>query len=152
MIDNLNNGSINKYYYSIEDCDDLIQTLIQSKEFYQKYYIDYYKKEIESASINEVRLPFLPFDMFISDLTTSINNDSYFGIIIDKQKDIALSSTKVINSLVGSRINKDISMKIAVEPKKWDSYISVNGQLIEYVHDYDIVELDDSQSQYSKKI
>lgn len=151
LIEILNKCSINRDYPPIADFDDLIKVLIQSKEFYKKYYMEYYGEEIEAASINEIPLPFMQFDMFIRYLKRAINNDSYFGIIIDKQKDIALSSTKAINGLVGSRINKDISIKIAVEPNKWDSYIDSNGQLIEYVHDYGTVELDDLQSQYLKK-
>lgn len=152
LIEVLNKCSINKDYPPIEDIDDLIKVLIQSKKFYKKYYMEYYGKGIETASINEIALPFMQFDMFIRYLKNAINNDSYFAIIIDKQKDIALSSTKAINGLVGSRINKDISIKIAVEPDKWDSYIDSNGQLIECVHDYGTVELDDSQSQYLKKL
>lgn len=152
LIEILNKCSINRDYPPIADFDDLIKVLIQSQKFYKEYYMEYYGKGIEMASINDIPLPFIQFDMFIRYLKSSINNDSYFGIIIDKQKDMSISSIKAINSLVGSRINKDISMKIAVEPDKWDSYLDSNGQLIEYVHDYGTVELDDSQSQHLKRL
>ncbi len=152
LIGVLNKFGINDGYPPIVDLDDLIRILMQSKEFYKKYYIDYYGEGKDTTSINELALPFLQFDMFITLLKRGIKNESYFGIIIDKQSDIALSSTQAINGLIGSRINKDISMKIAVEPDNWELYRDLNGQEISSIHDYGTVELDDSQSQYLKKL
>lgn len=94
----------------------------------------------------------MPFDMFIGQFKSAINNGSYFGVIIDNQSDIALSSTKAINGLVAGRINKDISMKIATEPDGWDSYHEVSGQVIQRTDDYGTIELDDSHSKYLKKL
>lgn len=148
IIEDLNKYSVNSDYSPITDLDDLIKVLMQSKEFYKKYYIEYYGTGVEMASINDIALPFIQFDMFIRELKEALNNDSYFGIIIDKQSDIALSSVQAINLLVGSRINKDISMKIVSEPNGWPSFISPNGQLVENVHDYGTVELDDSLSKH----
>lgn len=152
LIDTLNKCGINKNYSPIVDLNDLIRVLMQSKEFYKNCYVEYYGEGKETTSIDEITLPFLQFDMFIMLLKRAINNSSYFGIIIDKQSDIALSSIQAINGLIGSRINQDISMKIAVEPDNWDSYRNFDGQIIESIHDYGTVELDDSQSQYLKKI
>ena len=81
-----------------------------------------------------------------------INNNSYFCIIVDYQKDMSLTSMKAINSLISSRINSDISMKIACEPIKWLSYYSLNNDLIENIHDYDIIELDNNYSEYVKSL
>lgn len=152
LIEILNKCSINKNYSPITDLNDLVRILMQSKEFYKKYYIEYCGEGKETSSIDDIVLPFLQFDMFIDFLKRAINNESYFGIIIDKQRDIAISSIQAINGLIGSRINKNISMKIAVEPENWDSYNDFNGQIIESIHDYGTVELDDSHTQYLKKI
>lgn len=152
LINMLNKYSINQNCSPITDVDDLIRILIQSKEFYKKYYVEYYEKGIESASLDELALPFMSTDRFVSQFKDAINNRSYLGIIIDKQDDIALSSTKAINGLVAGRINKDISMKIVTEPDKWDLYYELNGQIIQRVDDYGTVELDDSQSDYLKKL
>lgn len=146
------NKFLNKDYSPMRDLNDLIKVLIESKEFYKRYYMEYYGKGNDILSINDIALPFMQFDMVIGRLKNALNNNSYFGIILDKQNDIALSSTKAINGLVGSRINKDISMKIATEPDKWTSYVDSNGQLVERIHDYGVVELDDSESQYLKRI
>lgn len=146
------NKFLNKDYSPMRNLDDLIKVLIESKEFYKKYYMEYYGKGNENLSINDIALPFMQLDMVIGKLKNALNNNSYFGIILDKQNDIALSSTKAINDLVGSRINKNISMKIATEPDKWTSFVDSNGQLVERIHDYGVVELDDSESQYLKRI
>lgn len=152
LLDILNKDCINPGHSEISSLDDLIRVLEQSKEFYRTYYIDYIQNGKEDKSINDIALPFLQIEMFISQYKRALNNKSYFGIILDRCQDISLSSTKAVNFLVGTRINSDISMKVVVEPDKWDSYIDANGQYVEAVHDYGIVELDDSQAEYVKKI
>lgn len=152
LLNILNKYSINPGHPEISSLDDLIKILEQSKEFYMLYYMDYVKSGKEDKSINDITLPFLELESFISQYKRVLSNESYFGIIIDKYQDISLSSTKAVNSLVGARINKDISIKIVVEPDKWDSYIDVNGQYVEATHDYGIVKLDDSYAEYVRKI
>ena len=148
----LNKYNVNSGYKEIESLDELILTLYETKEFYKSYYLDYVTTGKEEMSINDIAMPFLNFEFFVSQYKKVLNNKSYFGIIIDKHNDILLESTKNVNSLVGSRINSDISMKIVVEPGQWDSYFSSNGQYIEAVHDYGVVELDDSQSKYINQL
>jgi len=148
----LNKCCITPGHQKICDLDDLIRIIEQSKEFYNIYYIDYVKNGRENKSINEITLPFLQLEMFISHYKSALNNESYFGIIIDKSQDISFSLTKAVNCLVGSRNNCDISMKVVVEPDKWDCYVDTNGQYIEIVHDYGAIELDDSQAEYVKKL
>ena len=148
----INNYYITPGYTQISDLDELINVLEESKEFYREYYDNYVKCGFNNKSIDDIRLPFLQLELFISQYKRALDISSYFGVIVDKCDDIALSSIKAINSLVGSRINKDISMKIAVEPGMWDSYVETNGNFIEAIHDYGIVELDDSAKKYVKKL
>ncbi len=90
--------------------------------------------------------------MFIELLKRAINNNSYFGIILDKQKDIALSSIQAINVWIGRRINHNIALKVSTTLDTWDSYMDSNGIFIEGIHDYGIVELDNSYQEYMKKL
>lgn len=152
LLNIVNKHSINPGYSEISSLDDLIKVLEQSKEFYKTYYVDYMQNGKSDKSIDDIPLPFLQLESFISQYKEVLNNESYFGIIVDKGHDISLSSTKAVNFLVGARINSDISMKVVVEPDKWDSYIDANGQYVQAVHDYGIVELDDSQIEYVKRI
>lgn len=148
----LNKYSKNSKYNDITNLDELITVFEQSKEFYKMCYTDYAMNGKVEKSIDEITLPFLQLELFVSQYKKALNNNSYFGIIVDKHQDIALSSTKAINCLVSSRINKDISMKIVVEPDKWDLYTDFSGQYIEPIHDYGVVELDTSQADYVKRL
>lgn len=78
--------------------------------------------------------------------------NSYFGIVYDKKGPLAIPSTRQINNLIGSRINGDISVKIAMEPENWETYVDSNGQFVQATHDYGTVELDDSFQKYMKKV
>ena len=53
---------------------------------------------------------------------------------------------KSINNLIASRINKDISVKLATGNKTWRTYMADNNEHIDSVHDYDIIYLDDEKS------
>ena len=152
LLNFINKCYINDGHSKISDLEHLIQTLEQSKEFYKNYYDEYVRTGTTELSIRDLTLPFLFFEFFVQQYKRILNNESYFCIIIDKSSDILLESTKSINLLLGARINRDVSMKVAVEPDKWDSYIDLNGQYIEYIHDYGVVELDNSQKEYIKKL
>lgn len=152
LLNMLNKYNVNPGYKEIKSLDELILTLDETKEFYKLYYLDYVMEGKEDKSINDIAMPFLHLESFVSQYKRVLNNKSYFAIIMDKSNDISLASTRNVNFLVGSRINSDISMKIVVEPGKWDSYIDSNGQYVEAVHDYGVVELDDSQAEYVKKL
>lgn len=152
LLDILNKYSINPECSNITSVEDLIKIVEESKEFHKMYYVDYIKNGNVDRTPDELVLPFLHLESFVSQYKKTLNNTSHLGIIIDKSHDIALSSIKAVNSLVGARINKDISMKIVVEASMWDTYIALNGQYVEAVHDYGIIELDNSHGEYVKKI
>ena len=115
----------------------------ESIEFYLESYKNYVLN-IERVQIDSVPIPFMNLEFFVKRFKESINNQSYFGVIINNNKDIALSSVQAINDLVGSRINGDISMKIVTEPDKWKSYRCTRDDFVQSVHDYGTIELDDS--------
>ena len=148
---------INKYdknpdYSNITSLDDLISVVLESKEFSKVYYNNYLTGK-KLQSIDEIALPFLQIESFITQYKKALNNGSHFAIIVDKKStDIALPSIKQINSLIGSRINKNISMKVIVEPTMWESYITSNGQYVDNIHDYGTIELDDSHKEYVKRL
>lgn len=148
----LNKYSVNPGQKEINSLDELISILNESKEFYMSYYLNYVKTGKEDKSIDNIVMPFLQLEFFVSQYKKALDNGSYFAIVIDKCDDISLASTRAVNFLVGSRINSDISMKIVVEPEKWDSYIDTNGQCVEAIHDYGIIELDHSQIEYIKRL
>ena len=138
------NKNKNSGYSEIETADQLLKEIKTSRDFYYENYIKYVKGQIEKVARDNVSIPFLQLEMFVMLYKEAMKINSYFGIIFDKKSALATSSTLAINDLIGSRINKDISMKIAIEPDNWERYIGTNGQFVEATHDYGIVELDDS--------
>ena len=60
----LDKYSINRDYLYICNLEDLILVLVESKEFYRSYYIDYIKSGKEDMLINNIILPFLKSKLF----------------------------------------------------------------------------------------
>lgn len=139
------------YQLEIERIEELSNLLNESKRFYKSYYEDYLKHGNSVHKIDEIKIPFIDLEMFLTELKNEINNNSYFALMIDNKKDISTLSTQVINLYVSSRINDTISMKVATDPNKWKSFIDYNGQFVEAVHDYGEVELDDSYKKMIKR-
>lgn len=136
---------INGKATSLQNITDLLMVLEQSINMYLKGYLNYNE---HSFKINEVAIPFIQIDSFIRRVKQGLNNNSYFGIIIDKRHDISSFSPKAINGLIGSRITADLSMKVALEPGGWDTYSYSDGQVIQDPHDYSTIQLDDSLKVY----
>ena len=126
----------------IKDSNELMSILQESKDFYKEYYEQYTTNGTE-LNINSIRIPFMMLELWVADYKRQMNIDSHLGIMIDNQEPISSLSVQNINSFVGSRCNKDISMKIATEPDDWSSYVDPNGQFVEAVHDYGTIEIDD---------
>lgn len=140
---------LNKKHSKIESIHELLEILKTSKLFFEHYYVSELtgtqKEDIESLKIQ-----FLMIDGFIRYLKQAMNNQSYFGIILDHQAPFPIETTMAINNFVSKRCNSDISVKVALEPDEWETYYDANGILIEAIHDYGTVELDDSLKQYVK--
>lgn len=144
-------SSINKLYLSsscknIETLDELLNVLKKSQKFYEEYYAG------QHLDINELKIQFLDITSFIRHIKKLLNNNSYFNIIVDYRSEISQISKIAINALVASRINSDISMKVACEPGEWKVYTDFNGQHIDSIHDYGIVNLDNSEREYTRKL
>lgn len=134
---------------SIDDLDSLVRVLYQARDFYR----DGYKTYLETGvfpSLEGLPIKFMELDSFMHYYKKLLNNKSYFSVVVDQQKPISSLSKRAINDVVGKRINADISMKVACQPNEWETYYDLSGQFIQSVHDYGVVELDDSLNQYVK--
>lgn len=140
---------INKKATSFQNITDLVMALEQSIEMYLKGYLNYHK---HSFKINDVAIAFIDIESFIRRVKQGLNNNAYFGIVIDKRHDLSPFSIKAINGLVGSRITADLSMKVALEPGEWTTYSDANGQMIQDPHDYSTIQLDDSMKAHVNKL
>ena len=135
---------------SIDDLSTLVKVLYQARDFYR----DGYKTYLETGvfpSLEGLPIRFMELDSFMHYYKKLLNNKSYFSVIVDQQSPISSLSKRAINDVVGKRINADISMKVACQPDEWETYYDLSGQFVQDVHDYGVVELDNSFSQYVKK-
>ena len=142
----------NKDYKEIQTVKELLKEFNNTREFYLNNYIDYANGLVSKIPINDISIPFLQIEMFVSEYKRTMNISSYFGLIFEKNNPIAISSTKAINSLIGSRINKYMSIKVATDPSNWNTYYDLSGQLVEAIHDYGKIELDNSYKEYTKTL
>lgn len=143
---------MNKKEYQLKDLNELNNLLIESKDGYLEAYKEYIKSAEIKSFMEKLPISFIDLNTFSMIFKEMLNNNSYFGIIVNHQKPIALSSYKAINELVSYRINGDISMKIACEPDEWKTNRDLKGEFIEVTHDYGTVEFDDSLKEHIKKM
>ena len=112
---------------------------------YQKYLLGY-----ETVKMNNIPIKFIDLSLFINHTKRMMRNNSGFHLITPLEKDISPISVMAINSIIATKYNRDISVEILCEPGKWPTYETLDNHKIEYVHDYGIVELDDSYEHYKK--
>lgn len=135
----------------VRTSDELMREMEKTIKFYLNYYVNYLKGG-EELSINGLKIPFINLESFVIDYKKAINNSSYLAIVLDKKQQLAIPSVKAVNTHVGSRINSDISMKVVTEPEDWETSYDTRGQIVERVHDYGTVELDDSNKEFLLKL
>ena len=151
LFDIISRFFINKKDLKINSIDDLITITSESKDYYKEAY-NYYLNTGNDLISKDVLLSYFKLDLFINELKSLLNNNSYIGLIFDNKDDITKETKKIINSLVGRRINKDISVKVMTAPEKWDTYLTLSNNIIEEIHDYGVVELDESYKKYTKSL
>lgn len=132
--------------------DDFEKDLISSIEFYSLYHDRLVSGSSSLPNICDVKIPFIMPDMIVPKIKKMLVNKSYFGIIIDGNSDFSIDTYKLVNGYVTRRINSDLSMKVVTDPEKWMTYYDNSGQYAESVHDYGVVEFDNSYSEYTKKL
>jgi len=147
----LNNGYVNDNK-EIINTSEFVSALEESIEFYKNFYISIVNGQPTLKTVDDLTLPFLQLEYFITLYKRLLNIGSHFSIIINNSDSLDEYMVRAINSLIYARINKDISVKVFLAPGTWKSFASFNGQFIESIHDYGTLELDDSYRQYTRKL
>lgn len=149
FLSHINHLFFNKKHDEMLTNEELLRALKASRQFYERYYVSELVGT-EKEDIESLKIQFLMIDGFIYYFKKAINNQSYFGLVFDHQTPFPVETTMAINGFVSKRCNSDISVKVAIQPEEWETYYDSNGMLIEAIHDYGTVELDDSLKQYIK--
>ena len=119
------------------------------KDFY-----DYYVKngELKTSLMDNAKVTFTEFDFFLPELKTLIKRFSDFILIIDKTKTFGNIYTNVINTYIAGRSNDYLNIKVGCKnDRDWANYMTVNGNYIDYIHDYGDFEMKDFKLRRTKK-
>lgn len=130
-------------YNDIQDLEELIGVLKISKEFYREEYKNLLQLGTIVGDINDLKIPFITLNTFMTLFKKMVNTNSYFSLIFDQQNQIPLISQQAINSIVTRRINSDISMNVICNRDEWNTYYGLDGMLAEATHDYGSRNLED---------
>ena len=143
---------LNEDFSKIDSIDKLLIALKKSKDFYFNYYHDYMSLDVLRFNINDLEIPFVDICSYLKVMKEILNNNSYFSLIVDCKHDVPVISKSAINSFVASRCNKDISFNVITDIDDWNVYYDLNGNVVQYIHDYDIIKLDSNYDDYMKRI
>lgn len=124
----------------ISDFNELLYLLNIAIDFYKDYYNDLINNGYTEMDIDTLKIPFIDLLEVVKMIKQMICNSSYFGIFIENNN-IPKLLKQEINSLINSRINKDISMKILCPNDNWGIYYDNNGEIIQNIHDYKVLQL-----------
>jgi len=146
------NNLYDKGNSSIKDLVGLRDMLNEAMLFFKKEYDLYIKSaELRKGMINEAPLTFIMLDSFLALTKELLNNNSHFGVIIDQQQPIPDRCQRAINNYIACRMAGDLTMMVACYPGEWTGY-TIQGEIIENVHDYSTIDLDGSSREYVNKL
>lgn len=147
----VNRFFLNRNFNKLDNFEDLVDILRKIQLVYKDTYVQLLKSGTFSISYNELPIARLDMDFLLNYYKKMLNNDSYFCFIVDVHDKISLLSQKAINEFVTKRINRNISMKIVCDFNQWDTFYDLNGIKADYMHDYDIIDLDGNGTEYIRK-
>ena len=153
FLDKVNNRFVQKR--EIKSLQEFSNMLKEVRDGYLQLYRDHMKKGNLVLPYDKFSIQFINSGSLITLIRfykQMINSKSHISVITDHQVPIDIRSQKAINTLMDTRLNADISIKVACEPNNWDSHYSLNDSFSEGVHDYETIELEDCYNTHNKKI
>lgn len=130
--------------YQLNDLNDLSNVLKYSMNFYKQAFM-IIKEDNIKIDINTIPMPFIMIDYFIENVKKVLRNSSYFALVFLNDEKISTITNRSINSFITSRCNKDISVKVITKSNEWNTYYDLNNIHAEYIHDYDIIKIDEKE-------
>ena len=124
----------------IKDINILRSLLIDSKNMFRDGYIEY----INTGKIDfyeKVPIPFIMIDNMIPQIKKEIGLQRHFSLMLELQGDVSKYNNRSINDYIASRCTGYLSMNVLLrDDKDWKNWFSNNGQFIQDVHDYSVVD------------
>lgn len=152
FIERVNRLFVSNSSFCIDSISSLRDALITSKDFYKEQYMKLMKNGCFDGDITSLPISFMDICSFARYYKKAIGMNKHFSVILDYDGTGAVVSQQAVNGLVTSRITGDYSVKVVCQPEEWKTFYDFGGQFAEAVHDYSVVELDDSYNNNMKKI
>ena len=90
----------------------------------------------------ESRHKFVYYDNESINLLRELELKKHFALMLEFEDDISLYTCMAINDYIASRCNGYLSMNVLLQDdSEWKSWYANNGQFVEYVHDYTVIDL-----------
>ena len=125
----------------IKDINTLRNLIIESMNMYRDGYLEYMETG-KCDFYNRVPIPFVMMDNLIPLIKKSIGLNKHFSLMMEFDSDISIYTCRAINDYVASRCTGYLSMNVLLhDDSEWKSWYSNNGQFVEYVHDYSVIDL-----------
>lgn len=153
--------NLDEFTYYINKCflkekassiEEISYMLNKSKDICYREFINYINNGEISGILFEAPFEFMFTVHFVTYLKRNLNMNSYFALLFDVPDDLSIISQKAINDYVGCRNNADISMKVATNNEVWKTLYDLNGNMVQSVHDFGYVEIDNNLNDNMKKI
>lgn len=60
-------------------------------------------------------------------------------VLMDYVEQLSIYSIQVINGIIGSCVSGTTALKVATEEESWPCYYDLEGQTIDFLHDYGVI-------------
>ncbi len=152
LLERINRLYGHKQHTQARSLEELKSILEESRKMYSNYYVEYLQGDQSWFDPDSLKIPFINAVDLATKTKKALNIDSYYGLIFEIDKRMPLASYQAINGYITRRCNTDLSIKIATSPAAWPTFYDLNGALAENIHDYGVVEPDDSYKVYTKQM
>ena len=121
-------------------------------EIIKKYYIECIKSLKNEFLTKFIKDPNIKIDFFVElliEYKKIINSNKQIVVILDCPDDMLYESFVAINDLVGSKITKYISLKIASNANSWKTYSCSIRDNIQCINDYNVCYLEYDYNEFA---
>lgn len=130
FLDKINNCFLYDKTLTINSLDKLLEELKNTKKFYKEEYHYYLETGNFKGDLNNVKIPYLDFEVFISNFRKLIGNKSQLCILIDNKNDVSIKSKKCVNSLMYSKESKSFIINVLTLKDTWGTFDDLRGYYV----------------------
>ncbi len=137
--------------YKISSFDELVKLVKETRDFYKEFHRELVTKDDLSLDIADLKIPVVKLDIVLSNIRATLNNSSYFGIILNKKGEVSVDTARVVNTMMLKRFNGNYSIKVACDKESWPTYVNQDNVGMVKNLDYEAINLDKENFQYTLK-